>query len=81
MGCATPTQAVGIIEAAGIGARQTWFWTRVIFETLARLFQGRVSASDLGGPIMIAQEAGRRAAHGLDFHMSEEDGGDDVMES
>ncbi len=59
-------QAVGIIEAAGIGARQTWFWTRVIFETLVRLFQGRVSASDLGGPIMIAQEAGRRAAHGLE---------------
>ncbi len=57
---------VGVIEAAGIGARQTWFWTRVIFETLARIFQGRVSASDLGGPIMIAQEAGRRAATGLE---------------
>lgn len=60
------TEPVGVFEAVGLGARQTWFWTRVIFETLARLFQGRVSATDLGGPIMIAQEAGRRAANGLE---------------
>ncbi|MFP6625468.1 MAG: RIP metalloprotease RseP [Deltaproteobacteria bacterium] len=59
------TQEVGIIEAARLGARSTWFWTEVIFATLGRLFQGRLSPRDLGGPIMIAQEAGRRAASGL----------------
>jgi regulator of sigma E protease len=58
--------AVGLFEAIGLGARYTWGFTRLIFETLARLVQGRVSANDLGGPIMIAQEAGRRAASGLE---------------
>jgi len=57
---------VGLFESLTLGARYTWAFTRMIFETLARLFQGRVSASDLGGPIMIAQEAGRRAATGLE---------------
>ncbi len=57
---------VGAFAAIAAGARYTWGFTRLIFETLARLFQGRVSASDLGGPIMIAQEAGRRAATGLE---------------
>jgi regulator of sigma E protease len=58
--------AVGFFDAVKLGARYTWGFTRLIFETLARLFQGRVSANDLGGPIMIAQEAGRRAASGLE---------------
>jgi regulator of sigma E protease len=58
--------AVGFFESLGLGARYTWGFTRMIFATLARVFQGRVSASDLGGPIMIAQEAGRRAASGLE---------------
>jgi regulator of sigma E protease len=57
---------VGLFDAVGLGARYTWGFTRLIFETLARLVQGRVSAGDLGGPIMIAQEAGRRAASGLE---------------
>ena len=35
-------------------------------KTMREGFQGRVSATDLGGPIMIAQEAGRRAANGLE---------------
>jgi regulator of sigma E protease len=60
------TRPVGAFASVGLGARYTWGFTRLIFETLARLFQGRVSASDLGGPIMIAQEAGRRAASGLE---------------
>jgi regulator of sigma E protease len=57
---------VGLFASLRLGAQYTWGFTRLIFETLARLFQGRVSASDLGGPIMIAQEAGRRAASGLE---------------
>lgn len=59
-------QPVGFFQSIGLGARYTWGFTRMIFETLARVFQGRVAASDLGGPIMIAQEAGRRAAAGLE---------------
>ena len=60
------TEPVGLFQSVGLGARYTWGFTALIFETLGRLFQGRVSASDLGGPIMIAQEAGRRAATGLE---------------
>jgi regulator of sigma E protease len=59
-------QPVGFYDALSLGGRSTWALTSMIFETLARLFQGRVSANDLGGPIMIAQEAGRRAASGLE---------------
>lgn len=59
-------RSVGLFESLGLGARYTWGFTRLIFETLGRVFQGRVAASDLGGPIMIAQEAGRRAASGLE---------------
>ncbi len=58
-------QPVGFAAAVAIGAQQTWRWTSAIFETLLRLFQGRLSASDLGGPIMIGQEAARRADTGL----------------
>jgi regulator of sigma E protease len=63
---ALETHPVGFFRSIELGAKYTWGFTRMIFETLARLFQGRVSASDLGGPIMIAQEAGRRAASGLE---------------
>jgi len=58
-----PVGAVGAVE---VGAGATWTWTRVILETLGRLLQGRLSARDLGGPIMIAQEASRRADSGLE---------------
>ncbi len=57
---------VGPFEAVALAGEYTWGFTSIIFQTLGRLLQGRVSASDLGGPIMIAQEAGRRAATGLD---------------
>ena len=60
------TASVGVLESFELAGQYTWGFTSVIFQTLGRLFQGRVSASDLGGPIMIAQEAGRRAATGLD---------------
>jgi len=63
---ALETRPVGFFRSIDLGVRYTWGFTRLIFETLGRLFQGRVSASDLGGPIMIAQEAGRRAASGLE---------------
>ena len=63
---ATEKRPVGAFESLALGMRYTWFWTRTIFETIGRLFQGRLSVADLGGPIMIAQEAGRRAETGLE---------------
>jgi regulator of sigma E protease len=57
---------VGPFEAAKLGLTYTWGYTTIIFETLARVFQGRIPASDLGGPIMIVQEAYSLAATGFE---------------
>jgi regulator of sigma E protease len=56
---------VGAFEAVQVGARQTWAFSSMIGGTLVRLFQGRVSPNDLGGPILIVQEASRQAQTGL----------------
>ena len=59
-------QRLGAVAAVAAGGRTTWRWTATIFETLWRLFQGRISPRDLGGPIMIAQEASHRAKTGME---------------
>ena len=59
-------EPVGLFEAVRLSGYYTWEFSAMIFQTLARVFQGRVAASDLGGPIMIAQEAGRLASTGLE---------------
>lgn len=56
---------VGVVEAVGDGVAQTWFHSTMILQTVGRLLQGRVSPSDLGGPILIVREAGRQAESGL----------------
>jgi len=63
---ATEYVPVGAFTAVSMAGTRTYYLTAAIFETLWRLAQGRVSARDLGGPIMIAQEAGRQAAIGLE---------------
>jgi regulator of sigma E protease len=60
------SEAVGPIAALRLGAQATYRWSALIFETLARLVGGSVDAKELGGPIMIAREAGRLAATGLE---------------
>ncbi len=56
----------GLFESIAMAGQSTYRMSEMIFTMLARLFQGRVDASDLGGPIMIAQEAGRLAETGFD---------------
>ncbi len=63
---ATVPVDVGLFQALAMAGDRTWYFTSAIFQTIGRLFQGRVSVGDLGGPIMIAQEAGRQAAIGLE---------------
>lgn len=58
-------EPVGPLEAVSLGGRQTFGYSMMILETVARLLQGRLSASDLGGPIMIAREASAQARRGL----------------
>jgi regulator of sigma E protease len=57
---------VGLFEAISLGGQATYRWSALIFETLARLIGGSVDPNELGGPIMIAREAGRLAASGLE---------------
>ncbi len=57
---------VGFVDAVKLGGVATYRWSAMIFETLARLVTGGVDPNELGGPIMIAREAGRLAATGLE---------------
>jgi len=58
-------QPVGALEAISVGAQQTYGYSTMIVETVVRLVSGRLSAGDLGGPIMIAREASAQARRGL----------------
>ena len=54
-------------RALSVAAQETWAWTKLIFQNLVMLVTGNVSPKELGGPILIAQEAGRQAKLGLDY--------------
>lgn len=59
-------EPAGLFESIRLAGLSTYRMSAMIFTMLGRLVQGRVNASDLGGPIMIAQEAGRLAETGLE---------------
>jgi len=44
-----------LLQAVGLGFEQTWYWTRLVLGTVARLISGEASVKELGGPIVIAQ--------------------------
>lgn len=54
-------------QSLRVAGQETWGWTKLIFQNLLMLFTGNVSPKELGGPILIAQEAGRQAKLGLDY--------------
>jgi len=58
-------QSLGLIAAVGEGFRQTAYWSTEIGRFLGRIFSGRDSASELGGPIAIGQLSGQFARAGL----------------
>ncbi|GIW44796.1 MAG: zinc metalloprotease [Candidatus Binatia bacterium] len=57
---------VGPLGAIRMGAEQTAWWVGTIFLSLAKMVQGKIPASEIGGPILIAQTAGQQARHGLE---------------
>ncbi|HUQ47456.1 MAG TPA: M50 family metallopeptidase [Gemmatimonadaceae bacterium] len=57
------SKPVGVGEAIRSGARATWMMAGTVIDALRGLATRRVSASELGGPIMIAQ-ASVQAARG-----------------
>ncbi len=58
-------QNLGYVAAVGEGFRQTGYWATEIGRFLGRIFSGKNSASELGGPIAIGQLSGQFARAGL----------------
>jgi regulator of sigma E protease len=52
-------------EAIAVGVGETWGMTRLTVEALFRLVQGRISASTIGGPILIGEQTLKSAEQGL----------------
>jgi regulator of sigma E protease len=61
------TAPVSVLSAIGLGAYQTYFWTKMTLLSIVKIFQGVVSARDLGGPILIVQAAGKQAELGIEY--------------
>jgi regulator of sigma E protease len=55
----------GFFEAVGRGFQNTWYWLKVTVISLKMLVTGEESLKNIGGPIFIAQLAGRSAKSGL----------------
>lgn len=60
-------EPVSLASAVGLGAYQTYFWIKMTLLSVVKIFQGSVSARDLGGPILIVQAAGQQAELGLEY--------------
>lgn len=58
-------EEVGPIKAIYYGAARTWELTRLTVISVVKLFQRKVSVKTLGGPIFIAELAGKQAKAGL----------------
>ena len=57
-------EKVGFIKALQAGVSQTWSWMYLTVMGLVKIIQKVVPASELGGPILIAQIAGERMQAG-----------------
>ena len=60
-------EQVGPLTAIGMGAEQTGWWVKTLLISIAKIFQGRIPAKDIGGPILIVQAAGQQARLGLEY--------------
>ncbi|MDR1546783.1 MAG: RIP metalloprotease RseP [Deltaproteobacteria bacterium] len=58
-------EPTGPVVALGRGLSETWRAVELTYLTLARLVQRRISAKVMGGPILIAEIAGRTARSSL----------------
>ena len=61
------TAPVSFTNAIGLGGYQTYFWVKMTLLSVVKIFQGSVSARDLGGPILIVRAAGQQAQLGLEY--------------
>lgn len=62
----TPVQyRMGLVEGTLYGFTRTWDMTVLTFEVLGKMMVNAISPSNLGGPIAIAQMAGKTAEYGV----------------
>ena len=57
---------VSLFSAIKLGVYETYFWVKMTLLSVVKIFQGSVSARDLGGPILIVQAAGQQAERGME---------------
>lgn len=60
------TRPVGFFEAIPMALANTYNSGKLIFLTVVKLLERKVDVKNVGGPILIAQAAGKAAKHGLD---------------
>jgi regulator of sigma E protease len=60
-------ESVNPVVAIGMGAKQTAWWVSTLLVSLAKMFQGKIPAKDIGGPILIVQAAGQQARLGMEY--------------
>lgn len=54
-----------IFMAPILGAKALWGWCGVIVDSVEKLVTAEVSAKNIGGPVLIAQQAGAQAKEGM----------------
>jgi len=57
---------VGVVEAVGLGARETWARAVMIGGGLKQLLTGQISARSMGGLLSIGEASGETASQGFD---------------
>jgi regulator of sigma E protease len=60
-------EKVGVLTAVGMGFQQTGWWVQTLLMSVGKMFQGKIPAKDIGGPILIAQAAGQQARLGFEY--------------
>lgn len=63
-------ERMGPVKALEAGAGQTWFIVDSTFRYLGKLFTGRESSDQLGGPIAMAKAAGDAASMGFSQYIT-----------
>lgn len=58
-------KADSIFMAPVLAAKALWEWCGVIVESVKKLVTAEVSAKNIGGPVLIAQQAGAQAKEGI----------------
>lgn len=65
----TFTKKLNPVQALGYALERTWYFSKLTFISFGKIITGKLSAKNLGGPIMIAQMAGKQVKEGIDQFM------------